>query len=80
MVKLVLAWATGCPLRAITLDYRVGGLVFQRHNEVRDAIGDLSSFVWKQVQKEPIVCESNSTSEPLIADLRVCGVWEPLCV
>ena len=42
--------------------------------------GDLSSLVWKQVQKEPIVCEStidDSTSEILIADLRVRGVWEP---
>ena len=38
-----------------TLDYRVGGLVFQCHNEVWDPIGNLSSLVWKQVQKEPIV-------------------------
>ena len=62
------------------LDCRVGGLVSQCHNEVWDAIRDLSSLVWKQVQKEPIVCEStvdDSTSETLIADLGVCGVWEP---
>ena len=34
----------------------------------------------EQVQKEPIVCESttdDSTSETLITDLRVRGVWEP---
>ena len=52
----------------------------QHYNEDRDAIGDLSSLVWKQVQKEPIVCEStidDSTSETFIADLRVRGVWEP---
>ena len=62
------------------MDCHVGGLVSYRHNEVRDTIGDLSSLVWKQVQKEPIVREStidDSTSETLIADLRVCGVWEP---
>ena len=62
------------------LDCHVGGLVSQQHNEVHDTIGDLSSLVWKQVQKEPIVCESTidgSTSETLIADLRVHGVWEP---
>ena len=59
------------------LDCCVGGLVSQRHNEARDAIGYLSSLVWKQVQKEPIVCESttdDSTSETLIPDLRMRGV------
>ena len=62
------------------MDCRVGGLVTQRHNEVRDAIGDLASLVWKQVQREPVVCESSfddPSSETLIADLRVRGVWEP---
>ena len=39
------------------LDCHVGGLVTQCHSEVQDAIGDLSSLVWKKVQ-EPIVCES----------------------
>jgi len=40
----------------------------------------LASLVWKQVQKEPVVCESSfddPSSETLIADLRVRGVWEP---
>ena len=32
------------------LDCHVGGLVAQHHNEVRDAIGDLSALVWNQVQ------------------------------
>jgi len=39
------------------LDCRVGGLVSQHHNKVRDAVGDLSSLVRKQVQKGPVVCE-----------------------
>ena len=59
------------------LDCRVGGLVGQQHNEVRDAIGDLA---WAQVTKEPIVCESSSTdpsSVTLIADLRIRGVLQP---
>ena len=36
---------------------RKGGLVTQpqRHNEIRDALGDLSSLAWSQVKKEPIL-------------------------
>ena len=34
---------------AHALDCRKGGLVIQRHNEVRDAFGDLSALVWSQV-------------------------------
>ena len=52
------------------LDCRVGGLVSQNHNKVWDTDKDLSSLVWKQVQKEPVVCEStmdDSTSETLTA-------------
>jgi len=44
---------------------------------VRDVINDLSALVF---QKEPVACESSiddPTSETLIADLRVRGVWEP---
>ena len=62
------------------LDCLVVSLVSQHHNEVWDAVWDLSSLVWKQVQKEPVVCEStidDSASETLIADLRVRDVWEP---
>jgi len=35
-----------------TVDCRVGGLAGQRHNEVRDAVCDLATLVWSQVQKE----------------------------
>ena len=38
------------------LDCRFGGVVTCRHNEVRDAFGDLASLVWSPVVKEPIVC------------------------
>ena len=61
------------------LDCRVGGLVCQRHNEVRDAICDLASLAWGQVQKEPVVCEEkmdDPSSETLIADVRIRGVWQ----
>lgn len=62
------------------LDCRVGGLVCRRHNEVRDAFGDLSSLVWSQVKREPIVCESSdSAGSTLVADLCVRGVWQPQC-
>ena len=62
------------------MDFHVGGLVGQQHNEVRDAIGDLASLAWVQVTKEPIVCELSSTdpsSVTLIADLRIRRVWQP---
>ena len=62
------------------LDCRVGGLVGRRHNEVRDAFGDLASLVWSQVRREPIVKESSGVDEgTLVADLCVRGVWQPQC-
>ncbi|KAL5470750.1 hypothetical protein EMCRGX_G028763 [Ephydatia muelleri] len=44
------------------LDCRKGGQVIQRHNEVRDAIGDLASLVYKEVICEPLVQEANDAS------------------
>ena len=62
------------------LDCRFRGLVTCRHNEVRDAIGDLASLVWGQVSREPIVCEATAGSQDtLVADLAVRGVWQPQC-
>ena len=63
-----------------SLDCRVGGLVGHRHNEVRDAVGDLASLAWGQVTREPVICESSPvdpSSVTLIADLQVRGVWQP---
>ena len=50
-----------------------GGLVTQRHNEVRDAFADLSGMAWNQVKREPIVKEpDNDTGKPaLIANLSI---------
>ena len=58
------------------LDCKKGGLVTQRHNEVRDVIGDLASV---EVVKEPVVQEANDTEgvPSLIADLSIRGVWQP---
>ena len=39
----------------------LGDLVIQRHNEVRDALGDLASLVYKDIICEPIVQEANDT-------------------
>ena len=55
------------------LDCKKGGLVTQRHNEVRDALGDLAAIVYKDVVREPIVQEAvDSSGRPaLIADLSI---------
>ena len=59
------------------LDCRKGGLVTQRHNEVRDALGDLAALAYKDVICEPIVREGSDTVPALIADLGIRGVWLP---
>ena len=53
-----------------------GGLLTLRHNEIRDAVGDLASLVWKDVQREPVIRENNPQDEtpPLISDLFCRGV------
>ena len=60
-----------------TLSCRRGGLIGQRHNEVRDAIGDLAALAWGKVSKEPVVQEAREGSDCLVADLRIWGVWFP---
>jgi hypothetical protein len=56
-----------------------GGLIIVRHNEVRDAVGDLANLVWSNVHREPIVREANDCLglPALVADLGVRGVWQP---
>ena len=61
------------------LDCRKGGLVIQRHNEIRDALGHLASIAYKDVVREPVVREPNDHEKvpALVADLSVRGVWQP---
>ena len=61
------------------LDCKTGGLVIQRHNEVRDCLGDMAAQVWSQVVREPIVKEADSKADGpgLRADLGIQGVWTP---
>ena len=44
------------------LDCKKGGLVTQRHNEVRDALGDMAALAYRDVVREPIVRESDGES------------------
>ena len=63
------------------LDCRKGGLVSLRHNEICDLLCELSSIVWNNVVREPVIQESSTTlSEGLIADLAVRGVWQRQCI
>ena len=61
------------------LDCKKGGLVIQRHNEVRDALGDIAAKAYREVTKEPIIREADDTQSitALVADLRIRGVWQP---
>ena len=61
------------------LDCKKGGLVIQRHNEVRDALGDIAAKAYQEVTKEPIIREADDTQSitALVADLRIRGVWQP---
>ena len=56
--------------------------MIQRHNEIRDAIGDLASIVYKEAIREPVVQEANDACgvPSLIADLCIRGVWQPQTV
>ena len=47
---------------------RKGGLVVQRHNEIRDAIGDLAALAWGQVRRETVVVEAGDQH----GDLSAC--------
>ena len=53
-----------------------GGLVIQRHNEIRDALGDLASIAYQEVVREPVKREPNDQENvpALVADLSVRGV------
>ena len=55
---------------------RKGGLIIQRHNKIRDAIGDLAALAWSSVKREPIVKEAHDgdSSDVLVADLCIRGV------
>ena len=61
------------------LDCKKGGLVTQRHNEVRDALGNIAALAYKEVVREPVVREADEARgiSALVADLGVRGVWQP---
>lgn len=59
------------------LDCKRGGLVIQRHNEIRDSLGDLCALSFPAIVREPVVREANDSASALVADLGVRGVWQP---
>ena len=56
------------------LDCRAGGLVTQRHNEIRDALGDTASKVHKEIYPMGACFERVCTHSRLIG---VHGEWQP---
>ena len=48
-----------------------GCLIIQRHNEVRDAVGDLAALVWGRVVSEPVVRDASVDGDALIAMILV---------
>jgi len=61
------------------MNCKKGGLIIQRHNEIRDALGDLANLAWSQVHREPVVREADEAKniQALVADLGIRGVWQP---
>ena len=56
------AFCDGCGSQSSmehALDCSIGDLVIQRHNEIRDALGDLASIAYKEVIREPVVREAD---------------------
>ena len=56
---------------------RKGDLIIQRHNEVRNAVGDLAVLMWDRIVSEPVARDASVNGKALIADLGDRGVWEP---
>ena len=52
------------------LDCHKGGLVTQRHSEIREDLGDFAALGYREVVHEPIVYEGCADSPALIADLH----------
>ena len=53
------------------LDCKKGGLVTQRYNEVRDALGDIAALAYREVIREPLLREPAEMRNlaALVADL-----------
>ena len=59
-----------------------GGDVIERHNEIRDVTGQLTSMAFSHVTSEPVVREASTARGErdqcgLVCDLAVWGVWHP---
>ena len=61
------------------LDCRKGGLVVQRHSKICDTIYDLTSLVFNQDTREPVIQDRSDDpqQEALVADIKARGVWQP---
>ena len=53
-----------------------GGLITQKHNEIRDLLGDLSCLAWTYTKKT-VIREHSENQKALRSDLLIRGVWSP---
>ncbi len=54
-----------------------GGLVTQRHNEIRYGVTDLCRLAGISVTREPVIKQADGIEPRLKADLLIRGVWNP---
>ena len=66
-----------CPFN-MPWDCKKEELIIQRHNEIRDCIGDRAAQVWSQVIREPVVREADVSTgdDGLRLNLRIRGAWQ----
>ena len=55
------------------LDWCHGGLVTQRHNEVRDILGDIAALASKEIIREPVLHKQTGRSSAL--ELLTWSSW-----
>ena len=57
------------------LDCKKGGLIIQRHNEIRDCIGNMAAQLW--IKSSRSQADVSTGDDGLQLDLGIRGAWQP---